>query len=115
MCTHYSASYYNCTGMQKLIDSMHVTEIVRAGGAGSKGILVLDGVVDAYVFPQNGTHRWDTCAIDAILHAYNGCLTDAYGDAYDYGVRVQCVSMRMREYWVREIVSSIIHMPYRSI
>jgi len=76
-------------------------QVLHVGGAGHKALLVLDGDADAYVFPQDGTKRWDTCAVDAILHAAGkllltsvtpagtctphgdvmtgGRLTDAYG------------------------------------
>lgn len=72
-------------GMEQLLDAMHTDNRIHAGGAGSKGLLVLDGDADAYVFPQNGTHRWDTCAVDAIIHSAHGCLTDAYGKHLTYG------------------------------
>ena len=50
-----------------------------------KYLLLLDGVADIYLFPQNGTHRWDTCAGTALLHCVAGCCTDSYGKQYDYG------------------------------
>ena len=37
-------------------------EVIRTGGAGGKVALMLDGKVDAWVFPARGTKRWDTCA-----------------------------------------------------
>jgi len=54
---------YVCRSINQPLQVLHV------GGAGHKALLVLDGDADAYVFPQDGTKRWDTCAVDAILHA----------------------------------------------
>ena len=47
-------------------------EVIRAGGAGGKVALMLDGKVDAWVFPARGTKRWDTCAGEALLTANRG-------------------------------------------
>ena len=46
--------------------------------------MVLEGKVDAYVFPSNGTKKWDTCAGEAILNAAGGMLTDIHGNQIDY-------------------------------
>lgn len=59
-------------------------EVLKLGGAGAKGFLVLDGVTDAYFFPTPGTNRWDIVAVDACLHAAGGCLTDSYGEPIRY-------------------------------
>ena len=47
-------------------------EVVRAGGAGGKVARMLDGRVDAWIFPVRGTKRWDTCAGEALLTAHGG-------------------------------------------
>lgn len=49
---------------------------------------VLEGYADAYVFPQNGTKKWDTCAVDALLHAAGGFMGDAYGERIRYDKNV---------------------------
>ena len=36
------------------------------------------------VYPQPGTKRWDTCAIDACIKAEGGKFTDMFGDEIDY-------------------------------
>ena len=58
--------------------------ISQVGGAGSKGLRLLTGAAHAYVFPQGGTKRWDTCAVHALVTALGGTLTDAYGGALRY-------------------------------
>lgn len=53
--------------------------VLHEGGCGYKALLVMLGVADAYVYPQPGTKRWDTCAPEAVLRALGGDLTDAHG------------------------------------
>ena len=53
--------------------------MIRAGGCGNKILKVLEGVVNAYVYPSIGTKKWDACAGDAILRAVGGRLTDIRG------------------------------------
>ena len=44
--------------------------------------MILEGTADAYVFPSNGTKKWDTCAPEAILLAIGGKLTKPDGTLY---------------------------------
>lgn len=46
--------------------------VVRAAGAGYKGLCVVLGLVDLYVFSQDSTFKWDSCAPHAILRAMGG-------------------------------------------
>jgi 3'(2'), 5'-bisphosphate nucleotidase len=58
---------------------------VRAlGSAGLKGAEVAQGTADAYVDTGPGTKRWDACAIDALVTASGGRVTDARGAPIDY-------------------------------
>ena len=41
--------------------------------------MVLEGLVDIYLFPSVGTKKWDTCAGEALVHATGGKLTDILG------------------------------------
>lgn len=76
--SHFSPS------LQALLAEMKPQGVIRCGGAGSKGLLVLSGGADAYVYPQGGTKRWDTCAIDACVRAVGGRFTDQYGEDIVY-------------------------------
>ena len=53
--------------------------------------MILDGRVDAWVFPQKGTKRWDTCAGEALLRAHHGgwLVSGTNGQSYDYSSEVQ--------------------------
>eukprot|EP00982_Pelagococcus_subviridis_P015775 31426-Pelagococcus_subviridis.AAC.4 len=80
--------------IERAIERLKPDAVVRVGGAGGKIALMLDGCVDAWVFPKPGTKRWDTCAGEALLRALQtpggvgrgGWLVDAKrGNAYAYG------------------------------
>lgn len=76
------------TALKGLLEAKQPQAIIRCGGAGSKGLLVLTGDADAYLYPQGGTKRWDTAALDAILHAAGGEFTDQYGDPIVYDMNL---------------------------
>ena len=58
---------------------------VRAlGSAGLKGAEVAQGTAEAYVETGTGTKRWDVCAIDALVTAAGGRVTDTRGAPIDY-------------------------------
>jgi 3'(2'), 5'-bisphosphate nucleotidase len=49
-----------------------------------KVLTVIDGLTDCYIYPKDGTKRWDTCAPEAIIRSLNGSLTDIFGNDYSY-------------------------------
>jgi len=75
---------HSTTLMMDLINKFSPQKILSVGGAGNKGLMVLDGKVEAYLFPQNGTKRWDTCAVEAILHTVGGKVSDSFGEPIVY-------------------------------
>lgn len=70
--------------VQKALDALNPTEILRVGGAGYKVLQLLEGKAHAYVFASPGCKKWDTCAPEAVLEAHGGILTDISGDHYTY-------------------------------
>jgi 3'(2'), 5'-bisphosphate nucleotidase len=69
---------------------LYPSVVIRTGGAGGKVALMLDGVVDTWVFPAKGTKRWDTCAGEALLFANRGgwVVRGSDGAAYEYGAAI---------------------------
>ncbi len=61
-----------------------VAAITPLGSAGMKGLAVARGEAEAYVTPEYGGHRWDACALDALVTAAGGRFTDAHGSPIDY-------------------------------
>uniref|UniRef100_A0A8C4N5C0 3'(2'),5'-bisphosphate nucleotidase 1 n=1 Tax=Eptatretus burgeri TaxID=7764 RepID=A0A8C4N5C0_EPTBU len=66
------------------VDAMMPDKVVRVGGAGNKVLQLIEGQASAYVFASPGTKKWDTCAPEAILHAFGGQLTDMHGNKLEY-------------------------------
>ena len=82
---HIAASKSHSTPLvDQTIQVLNPAHIVRSGGCGNKILMVLEGKVDAYVFPSNGTKKWDTCGGDSILYAAGGLLTDIHGEDINY-------------------------------
>ena len=76
-------SHLNNTVMDA-IEAMKPDQILKAGGAGYKVLLLLEGTADVYVFASPGCKRWDTCACEALLEAVGGLLTDICGEHIIY-------------------------------
>ena len=76
-------SHYSDT-VKQTVEALKPSETLRAGGAGKKILMVLEGQADTYVYPSQGTKKWDTCAGDALVHAVGGLLTDVHGKPLHY-------------------------------
>ncbi|XP_007944521.1 inositol polyphosphate 1-phosphatase [Orycteropus afer afer] len=50
--------------------------VFRAAGAGYKSLCVVQGLVDIYIFSEDTTFKWDSCAAHAILRAMGGGMVD---------------------------------------
>lgn len=66
------------------LQSVPNSSLVHAGGAGYKFLTIIDGKSDAYIYPSNGTKRWDTCAPEALIRSLGGTMTDIFGKEYSY-------------------------------
>ncbi|HUM16300.1 MAG TPA: 3'(2'),5'-bisphosphate nucleotidase CysQ [Candidatus Nitrosotalea sp.] len=76
--SHRSAS------LQRALVALGGASVRTLGSAGLKGAEVAQGTADAYVDTGAGTKRWDACAIDALVTAAGGRVTDARGTPIDY-------------------------------
>lgn len=70
---------HNSEMVEQVTESLQPSQVIQAGGAGNKMLMVLEGVVDAYVYPSTGTKKWDTCAGNALIQAAGGTVTDLHG------------------------------------
>ena len=70
--------------VDQTVKTLQPSEVIRAGGAGNKILMVLEGKADTYIYPKLGTKKWDTCAGDALVHAVGGLLTDVHGKPLSY-------------------------------
>jgi len=76
--SHRSAS------LQRALAALGGASVRALGSAGLKGAEVAQGAADAYVDTGPGTKRWDACAIDALVTASGGRVTDTLGAPIDY-------------------------------
>lgn len=51
-----------------------------------KIMMVANGEVDAMAYCQNWTHKWDSCAGEAIIKAMGGKFTTPWGNNIRYNV-----------------------------
>lgn len=70
--------------IKKDLSSIPNSQLMHTGGAGHKVLNVIDGDADVYIYPRNGTKRWDTCGPEGILRALGGGLTDVFSKEYSY-------------------------------
>jgi len=70
--------------IEEAIARIAPNEVIRVGGAGFKCLQVLNGTADLYLYPTNGTKKWDTCAPEAIMRSVGGSLTDKFGRNLSY-------------------------------
>jgi 3'(2'), 5'-bisphosphate nucleotidase len=70
--------------LERALASLGAREIRPLGSAGLKGARVAEGLADAYVETSAGTKRWDACALDALVTAAGGRVSDATGTPIDY-------------------------------
>lgn len=47
-------------------------------------MMVANGEVDAMCYCESWTHKWDSCAGDAIIKAMGGRFTTPYGNDIEY-------------------------------
>lgn len=50
--------------------------VFPAAGAGYKSLCVVQGLADIYIFSEDTTYKWDSCAAHAILRAMGGGIVD---------------------------------------
>jgi len=65
----------------------HDWQVVRAGGAGHKLLMVSLGLADVYVNTGPSTFQWDTCAPHSLLAATGGGLLDCKGNQIKYSTK----------------------------
>jgi 3'(2'), 5'-bisphosphate nucleotidase len=70
--------------LERTLAALGVREVRSMGSAGLKGAQVAEGLAEAYVHPGAGLKRWDVCAVDALVTAAGGRVSDIAGAPIDY-------------------------------
>jgi 3'(2'), 5'-bisphosphate nucleotidase len=77
--------------LERALATLGVREVRSVGSAGLKGAQVAEGLADAYVHTGAGLKRWDVCAVDALVTAAGGRVSDVTGAPIDYrGASLSC-------------------------
>ena len=70
--------------LKRALDRIGPSEVTPMGSAGLKGALVAEFSVDAYLAVGQAGKYWDACAMDALVTAAGGRVTDSRGQPLDY-------------------------------
>jgi 3'(2'), 5'-bisphosphate nucleotidase len=70
--------------LEGVLAALGPREVRPLGSAGLKGAEVAQGAADLYVDAGGGLKRWDACAVDALVTAAGGRVSDIAGAAIDY-------------------------------
>jgi 3'(2'), 5'-bisphosphate nucleotidase len=77
--------------LERTLATLGVREVRPVGSAGLKGARVAEGLAEAYVHTGTGLKRWDVCAVDALVTAAGGRVSDVNGVPIDYrGASLRC-------------------------
>jgi 3'(2'), 5'-bisphosphate nucleotidase len=70
--------------LESAVAAFGARDLVMLGSAGLKGAEIASGHADIYVGPGRCGKRWDVCAIDAIVTAAGGRVSNGFGSPFDY-------------------------------
>jgi 3'(2'), 5'-bisphosphate nucleotidase len=70
--------------LERALAALAAAETRSMGSAGLKGAQVAQGGAEAYVATGRGLKRWDVCALDALVTAAGGRVSDVAGAPIDY-------------------------------
>ncbi len=70
--------------LERALGALAVREVRAMGSAGLKGAQGAQGAAEAYVAVGRGLRRWDVCAVDALVRAAGGRVSDVGGAPIDY-------------------------------
>lgn len=70
--------------LERTLAALGAREVRPLGSAGLKGAQVAEGVAETYVHTGGGLKRWDVCAVEALVTAAGGRVSDVTGAPIDY-------------------------------
>lgn len=66
------------------LSRLGASTVRTVGSAGLKGTSVAEGSAEVYLAVNAAGQRWDACAVDAVVSAAGGRVTDTRGNPIDY-------------------------------
>jgi 3'-phosphoadenosine 5'-phosphosulfate (PAPS) 3'-phosphatase len=107
--SHMTETLTNC------LNNIPNVEITQRGGSGFKTLQVVFGEVECYLYPREGTKRWDTCAGEAIIQSLGGQMTDVFNRNYDYSLssdvennRGVVVTLVNHDFYLKHITEDVL-------
>lgn len=101
--------------LTKCLNSIPNVEITQRGGSGFKTLQVIFGEAECYLYPREGTKRWDTCAGEAIIKSLGGQMTDVFNRNYDYSLsssvennRGIVVTLVNHDFYIKNITEDVL-------
>jgi 3'(2'), 5'-bisphosphate nucleotidase len=70
--------------LERTLAALGLREVRSIGSAGLKGAQVAEGLAEAYVHTGGGLKQWDVCAVDALVTAAGGRISDTTGAPIEY-------------------------------
>ncbi len=70
--------------LKRTLQQSGARQVLPMGSAGLKGALVAEGGADAYLATGVAGKQWDACAMDALVSAAGGKVSDLRGEPLDY-------------------------------
>lgn len=70
--------------LKGILQKTGARQVLPMGSAGLKGALVAEGGADAYLAAGVAGKQWDACAMDALVSAAGGKVSDLRGEPLDY-------------------------------
>ena len=75
---------HRSTRLERALTALGACEVRHMGSAGLKGAQVAEGLAELYLDTSASTKRWDACAVDALITAAGGRVSDLTGAQIDY-------------------------------
>jgi 3'(2'), 5'-bisphosphate nucleotidase len=70
--------------LKQILQTSGARQVLPMGSAGLKGALVAEASADAYLAMGVAGKQWDACAMDALVSAAGGKVSDLRGEPLDY-------------------------------
>ena len=97
--------------MQNALNNLEPNVCIRVGGAGNKGIYIINGVADCMVHVVEGIKFWDLCGVDALIKSRLGITSNKNRKPLIYDDKAKNFTVRDGIIMARsEFIYDLIHI-----
>lgn len=79
-----TVSSTTCDQVDSVLQELDPSRVLTGGATGTMVLGVITGHSDVFFRLKAATRKWDICAVEPLIEAFGGQLTDAYGQVYMY-------------------------------